>query len=110
MQILTSNFERVAYESDQGEENPYQDRPFSADDLGRSATRTQNIGLRPLVQNSQDSQEFGDNKLGHETTASFNKTEGSSNRSSLVGHNAVMLLTFVYVHSSGLPYQNIHVM
>lgn len=74
----------MAYESEQGDENYYQERTFSADEPGRSSTRAQNIGLRPLVRDHIEEHEFIDNK-GHETTPSFTKTEGSSNRSSLVG-------------------------
>jgi hypothetical protein len=84
---LTSNFERVAYGSDQGEENYYKERPFSADEPGRSISRGHNIGLRPLVQDQLEEHEFIDNK-GLEITASFTKTEDSPNRSSLVCQNA----------------------
>ncbi|KAG0602198.1 hypothetical protein M758_11G166900 [Ceratodon purpureus] len=83
-EILTSNFERVAYESEQGDDTYYQERTLSADEPGRSTTRGQNIGLRPLVQDQIEEHEFIDNK-GHEINASFSKTEGSPTRSSLSG-------------------------
>ena len=80
---MTSNFEKMAYESEEGEENYYLERTFSVDKRGRSITRGQNIGLRPLVHDQIDVHEFIDSK-GHEFTTSFSKTEGSPNRSSLV--------------------------
>ena len=83
----------MAYESEQGEEN-YLERKFSADEPGRSITRGQNIGLRPLVQDQIDAHEFIDNK-SHEVTTSLSKTEGSPNRSSLVGQN-VYFSTYLY--------------
>ena len=81
---MTSNFEKVAYESEEGEENYYLERTFYANEPRRFITRGQNIGLRPLVHDQITVHKFIDNK-GHEVTTSFSKTEGSPNRSSLVG-------------------------